>query len=346
MTRCFDGSVLYPLDWAHMLLLPVEREPLTTRPPHNCCRHSLMRTPSRLWRQTFPSWMWQRDESGWYTGEELYDALTALAVACFAVTIGMLVLNRVWAFFDPAFKNIDPPHKRMYVVANIFKSFMLGIMVLSPRWWTGNAHAFAHDDFLAVPMKRTVMLYVATDVVALYLVEKLPLTTKIHHYAATVLAVIVCAIDCTEQGFGGGLGVAKMIIVYGNFSTLAFLVNAFLALRVVHPDHPLTWWLSLVALFSYIACCAGNWGIHAWWLIHCFTTGRLGVPSALYGLLLTSVINDDIVLINWLLRYQKKRVDESLGGKGAGEGGGAAAAAAVDEKELHYGGRGAAKKEK
>ena len=87
-------------------------------------------------------------------------------------------------------------------------------------------------------------------------------------------------------GFGGTLGVAKMIVVYGNFSTVTthywtrprrvrattpcltwlrraqvpFLVNAFLAWRVVYPSGGATRALSVAGLVTYVLCCIGNWG--------------------------------------------------------------------------------------
>ena len=224
---CANGGPLWPLDFMHWLLFPVQRGTLS-QPPPNCCRVALMQHP--------PEWLdsslWDASGRGTFTGDELYDALACLVIASVAVALGIVLLRMVWHAADPAFAAITPSHKQLYVVANVVKAGMLGAMVLSWRWWTANYEAFANDAFLSVPMKRTSVLYIATDVVALAIVPKLPTTTKVHHYVATLLVLFVCATDATTPGFGGTLGVAKMIVVLQRDSNSQSLDPAHTALPV------------------------------------------------------------------------------------------------------------------
>ena len=51
------------------------------------------------------------------------------------------------------------------------------------------------------------MLYIATDLVALLIVPKLPLSTKLHHITTVFLIMIVTTINMEAKGFSGLLGV-------------------------------------------------------------------------------------------------------------------------------------------
>jgi len=45
--------------------------------------------------------------------------------------IAARVLEAVW----PQFRNIQPAHKKMYVVANLSKALILGLQAVSASWW-------------------------------------------------------------------------------------------------------------------------------------------------------------------------------------------------------------------
>ena len=75
-------------------------------------------------------------------------------------------------------------------------------------------------------VKHISALYVVTDVVSLWLVPKLPQSTVVHHCISWLLALIVFGTDVrTPQS-----NVVRMILLYGAWSTVPYLVNAFLAL--------------------------------------------------------------------------------------------------------------------
>ncbi len=60
------------------------------------------------------------------------DGLIALTILCVLVSVGIKV---VWEKVDPSFAAISPPHKKWYVVANLYKAFLLACLFLGQRYW-------------------------------------------------------------------------------------------------------------------------------------------------------------------------------------------------------------------
>ena len=104
------------------------------------------------------------------------------------------------------------------------------------------------------------------------------------------------------KGWNGLLGVCKMSLLYGTFCSVTFSVNAYLALRVVYPKAK--WLTPLVkfSLWTYIACCAGNWTIHSLWLAGLVLNLEMSLYPVLYLVVISATIHDDIVLIKWLMK--------------------------------------------
>lgn len=96
------------------------------------------------------------------------------------------------------------------------------------------------------------------------MVPKLPVGTKIHHWSAVAFMLAVWRVSLAEYEVG------QKLMMYGFWSTLAFPVNAFLALRVPMDKAKPAWiWaLSLVSLVAYILVCFFNWGLHVVWIFN------------------------------------------------------------------------------
>eukprot|EP00961_Rhodomonas_salina_P179269 2418979-Rhodomonas_salina.1 len=60
----------------------------------------------------------------------LSNFFVALLITCLIFLALNVVLNAVW----PSFQRIDPAHKKMYVVANLVKSVVLGLQCSSISW--------------------------------------------------------------------------------------------------------------------------------------------------------------------------------------------------------------------
>lgn len=235
-----------------------------------------------------------------FTPDEFIDGVIAIIVVSVCVTISILFAKELWKWLDPHFRSITPAHKQMYVVANLSKGAMLAILAISPRYWIGSYNGFILDEFQAIETKRCGIIYVVTDFVALFLVSKLPKSTILHHVTTTVMSMVVASINLQVKGWSGLLGVSKMGVLYGLFSSAAFPVNVFLALRVVYPKAK---WLHSLARFSlctYVVCCTLNWSIHAVWLVRILFDWSFSIYPLLYMVAIYFMVTDDIVLIKWL----------------------------------------------
>ena len=239
-----------------------------------------------------------------FVPEDLVDSLVCLVRLCAAVTIGLVAVKFIWDYVDPKFRSISPAHKKWYVVANMFKACLLATIAFSSRVWTGAYGGYVHDIFAGIELKRCGVLYIATDVVSLYMVPKLPLSTVLHHAATAVAVLLISSFNLYTKGWSGLHGVCKMAIVYGNFSSVSFLVNAYLGLRVVYPKAKWVKLLCQVSLCTYIVCCFLNWSVHLVWLAGIFMAWNFSLFVAIYLVILAVIVHDDIVLIKWLIRKQ------------------------------------------
>ena len=239
--------------------------------------------------------------SKYYTPEDFVDGIISLMVMSMIISVMILLTKIVWSFLDPNFNNISPPHKKVYVLANLSKAVLLAILTLSPRYWAGSFR-FYDDKFQGIEIKRCGIIYIATDFVALFLVPKLPRSTLFHHVTTSLMAVVVTSMDLQMPGWNGLLGVAKMAVLYGLFSSAAFPVNAYLALRVVYPKAKWIPALIHISLWTYLVCCALNWGIHIVWLFRLARNFEFSIYPLLYLVAVYFMVNDDIVLIKWLIK--------------------------------------------
>ena len=289
--KCSDGWPLEPLDVLH-LMFPNKGRNLTGR--NVCFVPRLIEFP--------PLHNMLPNATELFVPDHLVDSCVILIALCVLVTLVLILSKLIWERFDSRFASISPSHKKWYVVANLSKSFFLACMALSSRYWIGVYSGFFLDKFQTVELKRCGMLYIVTDIVALYMVPKLPRSTILHHVSTATLIMLVSGIDVSIKGWGGFLGVCKMALVYGIFSSFAFLVNAYLALRVVYPQAK---WMPLfvkLSLYPYVLCCAINWTVHLVWLAGIVAALDISVYNVLYVFAISFMVHDDIVLIKWLIR--------------------------------------------
>lgn len=250
------------------------------------------------------------DPTPFYTPDDFIDSLICLFISSIMVVMGMTLGKYVWERVDPQFSSIKPTHKKWYVVANLSKSFFLGCMCLTSRYWIGSYYGYIYDNLYNLNVKRCGMLYIATDVVALFMVPKLPFSTKMHHVTTTLLIMIVSAVNVEVKGYSSLLGVSKMAVLYGIFSTMPFLVNAYLALRVVYSKGDWLHILVKMSLWPYLLCCACNWTVHLIWFCSLVYNFELSIVNVLYLLAISTMVNDDIVLIKWLIKRSSPGVGE------------------------------------
>ena len=82
-----------------------------------------------------------------------------------------------------------------------------------------------NDEWRTTSIRNLGVLYAIPDTVSLLLVERMALTTRIHHLCVIVFMVINLFNDYSERN------VWRALVVYAVFSTFAYLVNLLLASR-------------------------------------------------------------------------------------------------------------------
>lgn len=294
---CHDGSFLQPLDIIFLLFKNKGR---------NATGFHICFAGDRF--QFGPLLSILPEPNLFFTPDDFTDSLVCLLIVSIVAALGMVVSKYVWERIDQQFASISPSHKKWYVIANLTKSFALGCMCLSSRYWITTYHGYVFDNLNALTVKRCAMLY---DLVALLIVPKLPFSTKVHHITTTFVIMMISAVNIQAKGYSSWLGVAKMAVLYGIFSTVAFLVNAYLALRVYSKGH----WLHVLAkmsLWPYLLCCACNWTVHLLWLCSLVYSLELSIVNVVYLLAISTMVNDDIVLIKWLVKRSSPGVGEEV----------------------------------
>lgn len=291
--RCPNGDIIEPLDILHTLFPNEGREMVGD----NICFVAKPFSFNLLLDLLPPS-------SRYFTPEDAVDGILSLMVMSIVVIACIFFFKEIWNSLDPNFRSISPAHKKLYVMVNLSKATLLGILALSPRYWVG-ALRFYHDAFQSIETKRCGIIYICTDFVALLLVPKLPKSTLFHHIVTSLMALVVISMDLRMPGWTGLLGVAKMGILYGLFSSAAFPVNAYLALRVVYPKAKWMPALVYISLCTYFLCCALNWGIHLVWLWRVLGNFEFSICTLLYMGAVYFMVTDDIVLIKWLIKRGK-----------------------------------------
>ncbi len=181
------------------------------------------------------------------------------------------------------------PHRKAYVVKNITKSIILAFITL-PAVWIGFQLLFNHWNNMVIISLGTV--YAVGDIIALFsMFNKLPLSTKLHHI--TVLALETASVLCTDYRT---FTVMRGFVVYALLSCPTFLVNLCLAMRhLMEKGDARLVLLMRIALVNYTICLTINW-IYQIYFLH-----KLGTLTRIvYILVVTSLVNDDIVLVKFL----------------------------------------------
>ncbi len=293
---CPDGSIMEPADLAILLTSPFQPHPNKTS--YGCVSPSRYSIPYVL--DLLPP------QSKYFAPQDLVDSLAALVIISAYLTVAIGVTKLAWDKMDSRFASISPSHKKWYVVANIYKAFLLSILASTPTYWLATWNLLMYDtpitDVDSIKMKRCALVYAVTDIVALYMVPKLPRTTVLHHLATGVVYITVGGLNMHQNSaeWAGAFGLCKMGVLYTLCSSFTYTVNACLGLRVVYPKATWIPHLVKISLIVYVVACAGNWSIQLYWFVHGLLNYHLSIFTILNGAILALVIRDDIILMGWL----------------------------------------------
>ena len=183
-------------------------------------------------------------------------------------------------------------HKQTYVVANLTKSIALFYIIpscctfiLSLLTQTLTEDIY-HDAFLSTA------IYSVTDLNSLFFEKGKQPTTVLHH-----IFVQIATFTCFYCGSFSTL--TNIILVYGIFSTFAYSVNFFLAVRFLINNQKHIQILSTLAAVIYIGACLINWTFQVSYMCYLIYQGNYLYTGFLI-LFNYVVITDDIILILFL----------------------------------------------
>ena len=227
----------------------------------------------------------------------MLNQISFLIISCICVLSLYFILN-ILLKFSPEYNNLNY-NKQIYVLKNITKSIVLFIItfysidtILIPAYHNNWNNQYSYIFGSA---------YVSNDLIGLLLVPKLPFSTKMHHIITTSLLFYSYSIDFREDNVG------RWMFIYTLMSTYSFLVNTYLGLRHIRTkevsklnfiiDH-----IRVLAFYIYLIVCVINWVIHLYLMIHKIYNYEFTISYLMYGLLLSPIINDDLILLNWLYK--------------------------------------------
>jgi len=197
--------------------------------------------------------------------------------------------------------------KQYYIIKNIIKSLCMSVIFFFLIFtFIPNLYYDIWND----SYNRIVgAFYVANDLAGLFTVPNLPQSTKFHHYTSVFLFTLICSMTTEE-----GENVAQLIVVYTIFSCIPYLVNSYLALRFYYnrqkaqtplslkelKENQIIDFIRIASYYLYFICCLCNWSYHALFLLNRILLWKLNLTYIIYYILLVPIINDDIVLLQWL----------------------------------------------
>lgn len=217
---------------------------------------------------------------------EIYNEFS---IVFYVTTSSYFILEKILNKFVKSFREINPEHKKMYVVKNFIKSFFLACLCTQ----LGNFFELMNGVLDLMFVKRCGIYYIMNDIIGLLLVKKLPTTTKIHHITTSFCGFAVIMKKANN------LDVLTLIVLYAVFSSIAFCVNFYLGLRIYSIDVSFKRYMSNISFWTYLLSCIVNW------ILQCFLALQVIKVVPFYHTLfyfgfLYSVGKDDIILMKWL----------------------------------------------
>ncbi len=193
-----------------------------------------------------------------------------------------------------------PEDKRFYVLSNLIKSAVL--CAYCPSCVNLLYRGLVLDEWVTTRIRTMGVLYAIPDAVSLLVVSRMATSTRVHHICVVIFMFVNLQITYEEKNVG------RALMVYGIFSTFAYLVNLLLASRFLPIGSSLARSLSVLAFIVYFCCLLVNWT----WQVHYLIDIWHGLGNArrimivAYVTIMTMVVRDDCVLIRWLYKNMRK----------------------------------------
>ena len=204
------------------------------------------------------------------------------------------VTNSLLTTFNRKYRHLSN-EKQMYVVSNLLKSIFLCFS--SPLAGYVLYDTMYLRNWNNPLIKNLGVFYSIPDTVSLLMVKKMDMTTKIHH-----IIVVLFNIASISNNYSTN-NILRFLIIYGCFSTFAFIVNFILAVRFLHENKLIEMWLSRIAFITYTLCCTINWGWHIIYIPELYNNCESQMCSYsiyIYSSMVGALVIDDIKLNKWL----------------------------------------------
>ncbi len=193
-----------------------------------------------------------------------------------------------------SFKQINPTHKKWYVVSNIIKSTALAIE--TPFCISVVKNALTNDIWEHENLLHLGCIYAGLDLVSIFMVPKLAKNTLYHHLIVNFLFIYTLTNGMAYNSF------SRLIAIYAIFSCLAFPVNLFLGTRIICDNPTFLTGFSSFCLVNYVTCCLFNWSYQVYnlmWTPFFYQTYGI-LPVISFCGFIAIVMWDDLILMKYL----------------------------------------------
>jgi len=211
-----------------------------------------------------------------------------------SIPIFYVITYFIFNILSKSFNLITPNHKKIYVVKNYVKSVYLLLICLYSITIIKQVILLNVDLKLA---KYLAITYFINDLFALYifyflgLITKLPNSTILHHIASSTAGFITLTkIDNT-------IDIKMLILLYGFFSCMSFVVNMYLGYRVYTKTDWIKYYFVIISYWVYLITLILNWCVQLYLM---YFTLQFNIFYGLYILFLIFIGQDDIVLLKYL----------------------------------------------
>jgi hypothetical protein len=195
-----------------------------------------------------------------------------------------LILNNI-----KKYRIITPKHKQKYFISNLVKGILLGIF--TPYSYLIFYNYIFNNIWNLSEIKLLASLYASIDLVSMFHVTKMQTTTIVHHTMVQVFYIIsLLCFNFDEDR------ISNPIVIYAIFSTFAYMVNTYLALRLVMDEKYLKFFATISSVI-YQFCCTINWSYQCYYL---YFSPINNIVKIIYSIVIISIVSDDIVLIKFL----------------------------------------------
>lgn len=183
--------------------------------------------------------------------------------------------------------------RKLYILSNIIKSIFLFFISCNFFLLEANNNFTLDWESNSNEIKSLVISYVIPDFWSILITNRtMKINTLFHHTCVIIATLFIIYSDLSKPG------VHISFIMYGLFSAYTFLVNYFLGARFIHKfSNKMINFTNL----TYMVSCALNWDWQLYYTIYNF---YFSFQWFIFITLLYFWINDDIILVKFLLNYK------------------------------------------